>query len=88
MLASYIHVHTALVALACVAQTQWLASGVAGSRRRLGDTDERGQTTAEYALVLLGAAAVALLVVAWATDTDLIGKLFDAVVEAVTGKVQ
>jgi Flp pilus assembly pilin Flp len=29
--------------------------------------DERGQTSAEYALVLLGAAAIALLIVAWAT---------------------
>jgi len=30
---------------------------------------ERGQATAEYALVLLGAATVALLLVAWATET-------------------
>jgi Flp pilus assembly pilin Flp len=50
--------------------------------------DERGQTSAEYALVLLGAAAIALLIVAWATKTDLIGKLFDAVVDAITGKVK
>ena len=78
MLAIYVHVRTALVAL---------ASGPVGPPRRP-RPDERGQTTAEYALVLLGAAAVALLVVAWATDTDLIGKLFDAVVEAVTGKVR
>ena len=51
------------------------------------DRDERGQTSAEYALVLLGAAAIALLIVAWATETYLIGKLFDAVVNAITGKV-
>ena len=50
--------------------------------------DERGQASAEYALVLLGAAAIALLIVAWATKTDLIGKLFNAVVKAITGKVQ
>ena len=48
--------------------------------------NERGQATAEYALVLLGAAAVALLVVAWAAKTDLVGKLFDGVVGAVTDK--
>ena len=54
---------------------------------RLRRREERGQTSAEYALVLLGAAAIALLIVAWATDTDLIGKLFDAVVNAITGKV-
>lgn len=50
--------------------------------------DERGQASAEYALVLLGAAAIALLIVAWATNTDLVGKLLDAVVNAITGKVQ
>jgi Flp pilus assembly pilin Flp len=58
---------------------------LAAARRR---PDERGQTSAEYALVLLGAAAIALLIVAWATKTDLIGKLFDAVVDAITGKVK
>jgi Flp pilus assembly pilin Flp len=50
--------------------------------------DERGQTSAEYALVLLGAAAIALLIAAWATDTDLIGKLFDLVVNTISGKVK
>ena len=50
--------------------------------------DQRGQATAEYALVLLGAAAVALLVVGWATHTDLIGKLLDAIMENITGKVK
>jgi len=58
--------------------------GVAGRSR----ADERGQASAEYALVLLGAAAVALLVVAWATKSDLVGKLLDAVMNAVTGKVK
>ncbi len=38
-----------------------------------------GQSTVEYALVLLGAAAIALLVVSWVTGTDVIGRLFDAV---------
>lgn len=48
---------------------------------------ERGQTTAEYALVLLGAAAVALLVIAWATKTGKVGKLLDAVIDSVISKV-
>ena len=39
--------------------------------------DERGQGTVEHALVLLGAAAVALAVVAWVTRTGVIGRLFD-----------
>ena len=40
---------------------------------------EHGQASAEYALVLLGVAAVAILVSAWAARTDGIGRLFDAV---------
>ncbi len=53
-----------------------------------GADDERGQASAEYALVLLGAAAVALLIVAWATKSDLVGKLLDAVMKAITDKVK
>jgi Flp pilus assembly pilin Flp len=49
---------------------------------------ERGQTSAEYALVLLGAAAVALLVVAWATKTNKVGKLLDAVFDKLLGQVK
>lgn len=45
-----------------------------------------GQTTAEYALVLLGAAAIAVLIISWATKTNLIGKLFDFVIDHVMGK--
>ncbi|MBI1843777.1 MAG: DUF4244 domain-containing protein [Actinobacteria bacterium] len=41
--------------------------------------DERGQATAEYALVLLGAAGLALLVALWARKTNMIGKLLDSV---------
>jgi hypothetical protein len=44
-----------------------------------------GQTTTEYALVTLGAAAVALLVMAWAGGTGKIGELLDAVVDRVIG---
>ena len=42
---------------------------------------EHGQTTTEYALVMLAAAAVAGLVLAWATKSHAISRLFDAVVE-------
>ena len=52
-----------------------------------GHSDE-GQATAEYALVLLGAAAVALLLVAWATHTNRIGKLLDSVVEKLLAEVK
>jgi Flp pilus assembly pilin Flp len=52
------------------------------SRRsaRWSQRGQRGQSTVEYALILLGAAAVALVLVAWVTRTDLIGRLFDTVV--------
>jgi Flp pilus assembly pilin Flp len=51
---------------------------------------ERGQATAEYALVLLGAALVALLLIAWATaggGGGKIGRLLDAVLDTIIGKV-
>jgi len=57
-------------------------------RRAGGDRDERGQATAEYALVLLGAAAIALLVVSWATKTDLVGRLLDVVFGELTSKAK
>ena len=49
---------------------------------------EHGQTTAEYALVLLGAAGIALLLLGWATQSGAIGTLFDAVLDGVIGKVK
>jgi hypothetical protein len=55
------------------------------TRRGRGDA---GQTTAEYGLVLLGAAGIALLLVGWATKSGAIGKLFDTVMDNVIGKVK
>lgn len=49
--------------------------------------DDRGQATAEYALVLLGAAAIALLLLAWATQTGAIGRLLDAVLRSILDRV-
>ena len=51
---------------------------------RLGS--ERGQTTAEYALVLLAAATIAMLVVAWA-GTGAIGAFFDEIMEKITSMI-
>jgi Flp pilus assembly pilin Flp len=45
---------------------------------------ERGQTTAEYALVLLAAGSIAMLVVGWAQGNDAIGALFDTVLSRIT----
>ena len=47
-----------------------------------------GQATAEYALVLLGVAAIALLVVAWATKSGKVGELFDAVIGKLISKAR
>lgn len=52
--------------------------------------EDRGQATTEYALVMLGAAVVALLVVGWATGgggAGKIGHLFDRVIDAVTDRL-
>ena len=49
---------------------------------------DTGQTTAEYALVLLGAAAVALLLIAWVTGSGKIGELFDVVFNNIIGKAR
>lgn len=49
-----------------------------------------GQATTEYALVMLGASAVALLVITWATaggGAGRIGRLFDRVIDGVIGRI-
>ncbi|NNE12379.1 MAG: hypothetical protein HKN41_09075 [Ilumatobacter sp.] len=51
---------------------------------------ERGQATTEYALVLLAAALVGLLVVGWATaggGAAAIARLFERVIERVIDQV-
>lgn len=48
--------------------------------------DEAGQATAEYALVLLAAAAVAGLLIAWAVNTGAVSRLLDAVFERLLAK--
>ncbi|WP_426571002.1 DUF4244 domain-containing protein [Aquihabitans sp. McL0605] len=56
--------------------------------RRLRPAGQRGQATAEYALVLLGAAAIALLLAAWAAKSGAISRLFDAVVDQLVDKAK
>jgi hypothetical protein len=48
---------------------------------------EAGQATAEYALVLLGAATIALLLLAWAAKSGRVGKLFEQVFDALADKL-
>jgi Protein of unknown function (DUF4244) len=53
--------------------------------RRLGG--DRGQATAEYALVVLGAAAMAMLLIAWATSTGKIATLLNKVIDTVSRRI-
>lgn len=52
------------------------------------DDDETGQTTAEYALVLLGAASVALLIALWAKQGGKVGKLLDTIFDSLIKMVR
>lgn len=82
MLSLFVHVHT----------TQ-LAHQLADRARRWVDrdlADDDGQATTEYALVLLAAAMVALLVIAWASaggGAGKISRLFNRVIDAVIDRV-
>jgi len=84
------HVVTTLHAVLALARAGATRAGipvrrVAVAARRAGD--EAGQTTAEYALVLLGAAAIAGLLLAWATDSGAVARLFDSVLRRITRDV-
>ena len=46
---------------------------------------ERGQGTVEYVLVILAAAAIALSLIAWISDTNLFSGLFGTVLKKVIG---
>lgn len=51
---------------------------------------DRGQATTEYALVLLAAALVGVLVIGWATSgggAAAIGRLFDAAIDSVVDQL-
>jgi Flp pilus assembly pilin Flp len=46
---------------------------------------EAGQTTAEYALVILAAAAVAVVLIAWARSSGKLPAFFDNIIDQVAG---
>lgn len=46
---------------------------------------EDGQTTAEYALVILAAAAIAVVLIAWARSSGKLPAFFDSVIDSVIG---
>ena len=78
----YVHLHTTIAAA--------LEATLDAGRHRLVARDDRGQATTEYALVLLAAALVGLMVVAWATaggGAARISRLFNSVIDAVIDRV-
>jgi Flp pilus assembly pilin Flp len=46
---------------------------------------ETGQTTAEYALVILAAAAIAVVLIAWAHSSGKLPAFFDNIIDSVIG---
>jgi len=84
LLTIYVHALTAQLAVTDRIDTHQTEGG---ERRLAGN---RGQATTEYALVLLAAAMVALLVIAWASaggGAARISRLFNRVIDAVIDRV-
>jgi Flp pilus assembly pilin Flp len=54
-------------------------------RLRLGLSREEGQTTAEYALVILAAAAIAVVLITWARSSGKLPAFFDNIIDQVAG---
>ncbi len=78
----YVHLRTSVTTTA--------EAALDPGRHRLAAQGDRGQATTEYALVLLAAALVGLMVVAWATaggGAARISRLFNSVIDAVIDRV-
>ena len=54
-------------------------------RARLVFSRDEGQTTAEYALVILAAVAVAVVLIAWARSSGKLPSFFDKIIDNVSG---
>ena len=57
-------------------------------RLRMRLEEEVAQTTAEYALVILAAAAVAVVLIAWARSSGQQPSFFDNIIDQVAGSAQ
>ncbi|HZP90122.1 MAG TPA: DUF4244 domain-containing protein [Actinomycetota bacterium] len=57
-------------------------------RLRTRIAEELAQTTAEYALVILAAAAVAVVLIAWARSSGKLPAFFDNIIDQVAGSAQ
>lgn len=63
----------------------WFVRHELGRELRREVRREEGQTTAEYALVILAAAAVAVVLIAWARSSGRLPAFFDQVIDQVIG---
>jgi Flp pilus assembly pilin Flp len=57
-------------------------------RARTWAAEQVGQTTAEYALVILAAAAVAVVLIAWARSSGRLPAFFDDIIDQVAGSAE
>ena len=67
------------------------ASESTGKPRSVGSSglrEERGQTTAEYALVILAAAAIAIVLIAWARSSGKLPAFFDKIIDDITNSAR
>ena len=48
---------------------------------------ESGQTTAEYALVLLAAAAIAIVLINWATNNSALTDFFSSIISKIVAQI-
>lgn len=62
----------------------WRLAGRVMAAGQQGFAREDGQTTAEYALVILAAAAVAVVLIAWAKSSGKLPAFFDKIIDDIT----
>jgi Protein of unknown function (DUF4244) len=79
---------TALLRLTAAVHALLVTRAHAWARRPRDRGRDHGQATAEYALVLVAAATIAVLLIAWASSSGRIGRLFNAVFDFLQSKVR
>ena len=72
----------AVLAAACGAIVRLVGRRVPSRRNRI--AREEGQTTAEYALVILAAAAIAVVLIVWARSSGKLPAFFDRIIDSIT----
>jgi Flp pilus assembly pilin Flp len=66
----------------------WLTARTTPATRPPDQRNERGQTTAEYALVILAAAAIAIVLIAWARSSGKLPAFFDKIIDDIANSAQ